>query len=183
MDERQAGAEKNKQAQNHAMNKKEISAQYLTFIMSNEEYGVDILRVNEIRGWEKTTPLPNSASYVKGVINLRGAIIPIVDLREKFGIQNLEYGQTTVVIVLQVESKTGERVMGIVVDAVSDVCSVSEEEKKAAPEVGGGGANFISGLVAVNEKMVILLDIDQLLGMDDINADLSQALAQIKTIH
>jgi purine-binding chemotaxis protein CheW len=162
--------------------KSEGSAQYLTFIMASEEYGVDILRVNEIRGWERTTPLPNSASYVKGVINLRGAIVPIVDLREKFGIQNLEYGQTTVVIVLKVESKQGERIMGIVVDAVSDVYSVSDDQKKAAPEVGGG-ASFISGLVSVHEKMVILLDIDQLLGMDDIETDLSQALNHFKTVH
>lgn len=160
------------------------SSQYLTFIMSTEEYGVDILRVNEIRGWEKTTPLPNSVSYVKGVINLRGAIVPIIDLRERFGIQNLEYGQTTVVIVVQVESKQGERIMGIVVDAVSDVYSVSDDQKKPAPEVAGNGSSsFISGLVSVNEKMVILLDIDHLLGIDDIENDLAHALNQIKTIH
>ena len=92
--------------------------QYLTFMLAGEEYGVDILRVQEIKGWDNVTPIPNTPSYIKGVINLRGTIVPIIDLRERFSLETISYGPTTVVIVLKVNSDKGSRTMGIVVDAV-----------------------------------------------------------------
>lgn len=142
--------------------------QYLTFIMAGEEYGVDILCVQEIRGWEEATPIPNAPPHIKGVINLRGAIVPIVDLRLCFGLHEIEYSELTVVIVLRVQSEKGSRTMGVVVDAVSDVYSIQSQEMKAPPDLGDAiETDFIQGLVNVNEKMVILLDIDRLLGMED----------------
>lgn len=143
--------------------------QFLTFIVDNEEYGVDILCVQEIRGWESATPIPNAPEHVKGVINLRGTIVPIIDLRQCFGMDAIEYTPLTVVIVLKVNSKKGERVMGIVVDAVSDVYSLSEKDMKPAPDIGSSmNTDVIKGLVSVDEKMVILLNIDKLLTIDDI---------------
>lgn len=138
--------------------------QFLTFLMAGEEYGVNILRVQEIKGWQGATPIPNTPDYVMGVINLRGAIVPVMDLRRRFGLEFRNYTATTVVIVLAVRCGQGERVMGIVVDAVSDVYNISSERQLPAPECGGGSSEpFICGLAAVDEKMVILLDIDRLL--------------------
>lgn len=144
--------------------------QFLTFIMADEEYGVDILSVQEIRGWESVTPIPKAPPHVKGVINLRGTIVPIVDLRQRFGLRNIDYGPLTVVIVLKVEVEAGSRIMGIVVDAVSDVYSLSASEMKAAPDLGDQvNTSYIRGLCNVNSKMVIILDINQLLGRDAID--------------
>lgn len=143
--------------------------QYLTFIMDDEEYGVDILAVQEIRGWEAATPLPNAPPHVKGVINLRGTIVPIIDLRQCFGMEAIEYSPVTVVIVLKVENDEGDKVMGIVVDAVSDVYSLTDGDLQTAPDLGGSvSTEVIKGLVSVKEKMVILLDINQLLTLEDI---------------
>ncbi|MBT1445189.1 chemotaxis protein CheW [Shewanella sp. JM162201] len=139
--------------------------QFLSFIMANEEYGVDILSVQEIRGWEPTTVLPNAPDYVKGVINLRGTIVPIIDLRQKFGIKSLEYGTTTVVIVVKVTMEDAQKIIGIVVDAVSDVFSIEEDEIRRAPDFGHEtDLRFIKGLANVQDKMVILLEINRLLG-------------------
>ncbi len=144
--------------------------QYLTFILADEEYGVDILRVQEIKGWDSVTPIPNTPDYIKGVINLRGTIVPIVDLRERFNLKNIEYGPMTVVIVLKVVSEDKERIMGIVVDAVSDVYNVSEEEMKPAPDFGNVvNIEFVKGLATVNEEMVIILNIDHLLTTDELD--------------
>lgn len=141
--------------------------QYLTFMMSGEEYGVDILAVQEIRGWEESTSIPNAPSYIRGVINLRGTIVPIMDLRARFGLQQVEYSPVTVVIILKFESEHGERVMGIVVDAVSDVYTISESETRRTPELSEDhNSDFIRGLVNVNDKMVILLDVGELLKMN-----------------
>ena len=147
----------------------EAHNQYLTFFMAEEEYGVDILCVQEIRGWESATPLPNAPKHIKGVINLRGTIVPIVDLRQCFGMQGIEYSAVTVVIVLKVQHQRGSRVMGIVVDAVSDVYTLTEEEMRAAPDLGDDAEkNSIRGLATVNNRMVILLNIDQLLRFDEL---------------
>lgn len=141
--------------------------QFLTFIMAGEEYGVDILCVQEIRGWENATPLPNAPPHIKGVINLRGTIVPIVDLRQCFGLDSIEYTPVTVVIVLKVESSSGSRIMGIVVDAVSDVYTLSETEMKMPPDLGDAvQTDYIRGLVNVDGKMVILLNINRLLDID-----------------
>lgn len=142
--------------------------QYLTFIMADEEYGVDILRVQEIKGWDKVTPIPNMPDYIRGVINLRGTIVPIIDLRKRFNLESIPYGPTTVVIVLRVVGENKERTMGIVVDAVSEVYNVAEEDMKPAPDFGSVVAtDFVKGLATVEEKMVILLDIDNLLNSEE----------------
>lgn len=138
--------------------------QYLTFVMDEEEYGVDILSVQEIRGWEKTTKIPNSPNYLKGVINLRGTIVPIVDLRVKFNLSQVEYTPVTVVIVLKLIFESGDRTVGIVVDAVSDVYSILENEIRESPDVSqSANSQFIKGLANVNEKMVIILELAKLL--------------------
>jgi purine-binding chemotaxis protein CheW len=144
--------------------------QYLTFILAGEEYGVDILRVQEIKGWENATKIPNAPHYIKGVMNLRGAIVPIIDLRQRFNLDKLEYGPTTVVIVLRVHDEENVRTMGIVVDAVSDVYDIASENLRPAPDFGNDvSVDFVKGLATVEEKMVIILDIDQLLTSGELN--------------
>jgi len=138
--------------------------QFLTFMLAGEEYGVDILRVQEIKGWDAVTNIPNTPEYIRGVINLRGTIVPIVDLRLRFNMDKMEYGPTTVVIVLKVKSDEKSRIMGIVVDGVSDVYNIPSEEIREAPDFGSGiDTDFVMGLASVEEKMVILLDIDHML--------------------
>ena len=139
--------------------------QYLTFILDGEEYGVDILRVQEIKGWDNVTEIPNTPKYIKGVINLRGTIVPIVDLRTRFDLESIEYNKTTVVVVLKVMRAEGnQRTMGFVVDAVSEVYNVPAEQMKPPPDFGNAiSTSFIKGLATVDEKMVILLDIDHLI--------------------
>ena len=141
--------------------------QYLTFIMAGEEYGVDILAVQEIRGWEPTTVIPNAPEYIKGVINLRGTIVPIMDLRSRFNLERVEYSPVTVVIILKVETERGERVMGIVVDAVSDVHSISDSDTRNSPDlIEDLNTEFIRSLVSVDDSMIILLDVQRLLTID-----------------
>jgi len=142
--------------------------QFLSFTLGNEEYGVDILRVQEIRSWEPVSRIPNVPSYEKGVVNLRGAIVPIVDLRERFGLGHLEYTALTVVVVLQMQTEQGQdRVMGVVVDSVSDVVDVDKKTIQESPNFGTKvSTEFINGLASVNERMVMLLDVDKLLKLD-----------------
>ena len=136
--------------------------QFLTFIMADEEYGVDILTVQEIRSWEEITEIPNAPDYVKGVINLRGTIVPILDLRLRFGLATIDYGPLTVVIVVKVIFEQNSKIMGMVVDAVSDVYSIVEQDAKTVPNFNGSeNAEFIAGLVNVGEKMVALLDLQK----------------------
>lgn len=141
--------------------------QYLTFIMDEEEYGVDILAVQEIRGWESATPVPNSPSFIKGVINLRGTIVPIMDLRGRFNLSDPEYGPETVVIVLKISTEKGSRTMGIIVDAISDVYDVPLDDVRRTGFGDNQNADFIKGLVTVNKHMVILLKLDSLLTVAD----------------
>ena len=133
-------------------------------MLAGEEYGVDILRVQEIKGWDNVTKIPNTPEYIRGVINLRGTIVPIIDLRLRFHLDYLQYGATTVVIVVKVISDGDKsRTMGIVVDGVSDVYNIANEDLKDAPDFGTAvDTNFVKGLTTVNEKMVILLDIDHM---------------------
>ena len=149
-------------------NSESDSEQYLTFIMDGEEYGVDILSVQEIRGWESATLIPNSPHYLRGVINLRGTIVPILDLRARFKLPEVEYSKTTVVIVLKLLSHKGkERILGIVVDAVSDVYSFTAEDLRDSPDVGNRvNSAFIKGLVDVNKKMVILLQLENIIEVE-----------------
>ena len=144
--------------------------QYLTFLLAGEEYGVDILRVQEIKGWDSVTPIPNTPKYIRGVINLRGTIVPIIDLRLRFNLEQLEYGPTTVVIMLKVMSDAKQsRTMGIVVDGVSDVYNMPDDQIKPSPDFGTAvETDFVKGLATVNEKMVIILEIDHMLNSRDL---------------
>jgi purine-binding chemotaxis protein CheW len=141
--------------------------QVLTFVLGEETYGVDILRVQEIRGWSAVTKIPQSPAHVLGVLNLRGSIVPIVDLRMRLALERAEYTSVTVIIVLSVASGSGRRDFGVVVDGVSDVVDVNEADVRPPPELGARSAtDFIRGLVPIAERMVVLLDIDQLIGGD-----------------
>jgi purine-binding chemotaxis protein CheW len=138
--------------------------QYLTFILDGEEYGVPILKVNGIQGWEKTTPIPNSPDFVKGIINLRGEIVPIIDLRKRFGLEEKAFDTHTVVIVVRVEQEDIKRTVGLVVDGVADVHDINPESLHNTPDFGDKINNdFIHGLGMIGEKMVILLEIDKLI--------------------
>ncbi|ESP91860.1 MULTISPECIES: chemotaxis protein CheW [Pseudoalteromonas] len=142
--------------------------QFLTFMMHDEEYGMDILAVQEIRGWEPVTTIPNSPNFVRGAMNLRGTIVPIIDLRMRFGINAIEYGPLTVVIVVSVKIKEQQKIMGLVVDAVSDVYSIAEEKAKDVPDFqDSDNAYFVHGLVNVGQKMVVLLNLEKVLDLSD----------------
>jgi len=144
--------------------------QYLSFTLANEEYGVDILRVQEIRSWEPVSRIPNVPHYEKGVVNLRGSIVPIIDLREKLGIKATEYTPLTVVVVLQTSDEKRTRTMGVVVDSVSDVIALDKTKIQEAPDFGTKMNNeFINGLVSINDRMVILLDVDKLLKLEELD--------------
>jgi purine-binding chemotaxis protein CheW len=154
------------------------AAQYLTFILGNEEYGVDILRVQEIRGWHQVTRVPNAPAFMLGVLNLRGTIVPIIDMRMRFNLAKVEYNPVTVIIVLSVETEHGRHVFGVVVDSVSDVLDVMPNDVKPTPDFGTAmNTEFISGLATVSERMVMLLDIDRLLRADELSvlADVGHA--------
>lgn len=141
-----------------------LPVQFLGFCLADEEYGVDILKVQEIRSWEPVSRIPNAPAHEKGVVNLRGSIVPIIDLREKFGLAHVEYTPTTVVIILQV----GHRIMGVIVDSVSSVIEVEEGNIQKAPKFGTKvNAEYIEGLISVNNRMVVLLNIDTLLALGE----------------
>jgi purine-binding chemotaxis protein CheW len=145
--------------------------QFLTFVVSGEEYGVDILRVQEIKGWTPVTRIPNTPPHVQGVLNLRGTIVPIIDMRMRFGMDKADYTALTVIIVLSVHTQWGNRVIGVVVDAVSDVLDVAPADIKPAPDFGTTvNTEFISGLATTGNSMVMLLDIDRLLNQDELSA-------------
>lgn len=144
-----------------------VKQQYLTFLMNEEEYGVDILAVQEIRGWERATQVPNSPSYMKGVLNLRGTIVPIMDLRERFNMPAIEYTNITVVVILKIDLAQGSRTMGIIVDAISDVYDVPEDSIRNNGITDNQNAQFMQGLVTVNKSMVTLLELKNLLTLDE----------------
>jgi purine-binding chemotaxis protein CheW len=138
--------------------------EYLTFRLGQEEYGIDILKVQEIRGYEKPTRIANVPEFIRGVVNLRGTIVPIVDMRLKFNCEKAEYNGFTVVIILNLYN----RVVGIVVDSVSDVMELTSEQVRPAPDLDASLDNSaVLGLGSVNERMLILLDIEKLMaGVD-----------------
>lgn len=138
--------------------------EFLTFTLGAEEYGIDILKVQEIRSYEAVTHIANTPAFIKGVINLRGIIVPIVDMRIKFNMAEVEYNQFTVVIILNVSN----RVVGMVVDSVSDVTTLNQGDIKPAPEFGAIlDTRYLLGLGAVNERMLILVDIEQLMASEE----------------
>lgn len=141
-----------------------IVSEYLTFTLGNEEYGIDILKVQEIRGYDTVTHIANAPEFIKGVINLRGVIVPIVDMRIKFKVGEPSYNEFTVVIIMNVLG----RVIGMVVDGVSDVVGLSPEQIKPAPEMGAAmDTNYITGLGTLNDQMLILVDIEKLMSSEE----------------
>lgn len=134
--------------------------EFLTFLLGDAEYGIDILKVQEIRGYESATPIANAPAFIKGVINLRGNIVPIIDLRIKFNLGSVEYNALTVVIILNVS----DRVIGVVVDGVSDVLSLKSADIKPPPEFGAAfNSEYLIGLGTGGERMLILVDIEKLM--------------------
>ena len=149
----------------------DAGGQYLTFMLAGEEYGVEILKVQEIKGWDNATPIPNTPEYVLGVLNLRGAVVPIIDLRQRFNLESIPYGATTVVIVVKMAHEDQERTVGLVVDAVADVYRLESTEIQPPPDRGGAvHTEFVRGLATVEEKMVILLEIDRLIDFKNMAA-------------
>lgn len=138
----------------------ETTRQLLTFALNEQDFGIDILRVQEIRNFTRVTPIPNMPESIKGVMNLRGTVIPIVDLRTRFEMPSADYTQFTVIIVVNV----GTKVMGLVVDAVSDVLDVGTDAIEPAPSINGIDTTFITGLAKSGERLVTVLNIDELLG-------------------
>ena len=142
---------------------KGASRQYLSFFLGGQEYATDILRVQEIKGWDTVTRVPYSPGYILGVINLRGAIVPVLDPRVRFGLESAPFNSATVVIVVRVAGARGERIVGLVVDAVSDVYSFSTEDIQPPPEaVGSVDQMFVLGLAKLDDRLVIILDIERL---------------------
>jgi purine-binding chemotaxis protein CheW len=142
---------------------KGASRQYLSFFLGGQEYATDILRVQEIKGWDIVTRVPYSPNYILGVINLRGAIVPVLDPRVRFGLESAPFNSATVVIVVRVAGARGERIVGLVVDAVSDVYSFAAENIQPPPEaVGSVDQMFVLGLAKLEDKLVIILDIERL---------------------
>ena len=139
--------------------------QFLTFTLGDEEYGVAILNVQEIKGYAPVTPIPNTPPWVRGVMNLRGTIVPVIDLRLRLGMPPVEYGPFTVIVVLAVDAK----VVGAIVDAVSDVLTIPEADVQQAPQLGVGiDVRFVGGIAQAGQKLVILLDAEAMLRHDDL---------------
>ena len=147
------------------MNRSEaLQSQYLTVNLAHEEYGVDILAVREIRGWTPVTRIPQAPHYVLGVLNLRGAIVPVIDMRLRFGLPREEYGATTVTVIVTVAGRN----FGVVVDAVSDVLDVAAADIRPVPDMGTTvDTEYLKGLTSAGERMVLLLDVDKLLQPQD----------------
>jgi len=138
--------------------------EFLSFTLGDEEYGIDIQKVQELRGYDAVTRIANAPEFIKGVVNLRGIIVPIIDMRIRFGIGTPSYDQFTVVIVLNI----GGRVVGMVVDSVSDVITLSQEQIKPAPEMGSAlDTDYLIGLGTLEERMLILVDIDRLMSSEE----------------
>jgi purine-binding chemotaxis protein CheW len=155
-----ATAQESKQAYENAGAMHELVGKYLTFVLDKEEYGIEILRVREIIKVIDITPVPEAPNYIKGVINLRGKVIPVADLRLKFGMQEIAYTEQTCIIVLDVAGK----LMGAVVDTVSEVLDITEEQIEPAPDFGAGlDTDYILGMCKIGDTVKILLDIDKIL--------------------
>jgi len=149
----------------HAQIAAGLPNEFLTFTLGTEEYGVDILKVQEIRGYDTVTKIPDAPDFIKGVINLRGTIVPVVDMRLKFRLAKADYNEFTVMIILNI----AHRVVGMVVDGVSDVMQLSAQQIRPAPEFGGAvHTPYITGLGALDNRMLILVDIEKLMSGSDI---------------
>jgi purine-binding chemotaxis protein CheW len=143
-----------------------VAQEFLTFTLGDENYALDILTVKEIRGYESVTKIANAPPFIKGVINLRGDIVPIVDLRIKFNVGDATYNEFTIVIVLHINN----RIVGIVVDGVSDVVSLRQEQLQPPPDFGVAfNSRYLLGLANINEQMIILVDINELIFSDEMS--------------
>ena len=150
----------------------ESSQEFLTFSLGEEQYGVDILKVKEIRGWETLRELHDVPCYIKGVLDFRGVIVPIVDLRLRFSVENIEYKTTTVIIILSTENDNS--MMGIVVDAVSDVLSIKQSDMKKAPSMGSKiDTDYMLGVVSAEDGMIMLLDSEKLVDKEQLQLSVS----------
>jgi purine-binding chemotaxis protein CheW len=146
------------------------AGKYLTFELGHEEFGIQVLKVREIMGIQDITAVPQTPAYVKGVINLRGKVIPVVDLRLKFGLPEIEYTQRTCIIVVQVPGEAGPMLMGVVVDGVSEVLNLSGADIEDTPDFGQGvTTSYLLGMAKMKGKVKILLDIDQVLTTKEIH--------------
>src|SRR4051812_34922872 len=144
----------------------EVNREVLVFVLGREEYAVDILKVQEIRGYDKVTPIPAAPAFLKGIVNLRGTIVPVIDLRVKFGLPEPRYDDTTVMIVLRI----GPRTIGVVVDGVSDTLPLAASDIKAAPALGAVvDASYLGGLATRDGRMILLLDIERFLSSSELN--------------
>ncbi len=144
---------------------------YLTFILAGEEYGIGILKIKEIIGMMTITPIPQTPSYVKGVINLRGKVIPVIDLRLKFGMEAMDYTERTCIIVVEINSEAGHVLIGIVVDTVSEVLNIKGNDIESSPAFGTDmNTDFILGMAKIGGGVKILLDIDRVMNTVDIAA-------------
>ena len=153
--------------------KSTLEGKFLTFVLSNEEYGIEILKVREIIGLMDITSVPQTPDYMKGVINLRGKVIPVIDLRMKFSMPEEEHTQETCVIVVEVNSTS----IGLIVDSVSEVSDIASGEIENAPKFGQGiDTSFIMGLGKVKDKIIIMLDIDEVLSSDEL--EMAEELAK-----
>jgi len=145
--------------------------QYLTFRLDALDYGISIMKVQEIRGWTKVTPLPNSPAYIRGVLNLRGIVVPVIDLRLRFNLAEAAYDAFTVIIVVNI----GKRLAGLVVDSVSDVINLSPAQRCVAPEFEGhANRQFIEGLAQVDNKLLIMLDVERMISTETLMAAAGQ---------
>ena len=149
-------------------------SQFLTFQLGDELYGVDILRVQEIKGYTTVTKIPNTPPHIKGVLNLRGTIVPIVELRTKFGMPTIEYTLFTVIVVVVIQ----EKIMGLVVDAVSDVLNIDKKDIQPPPQFGAKvDVSFLNGIGKSGDKLIALLDMDRLLSDSDLQEVVAVAVA------
>ncbi len=157
-----------------------VGEQYLTFLLAEEEYAVEILKVQEIKSWGPVTPVPCSPGYVLGVINLRGAIVPVVDLRLLFNLPEAEYTSTTAVVIVRSMLGGQLRVVGLVVDKVAEVYHLGADNIQQSTSISSNlGGQFFSGLGHIEEKLVIMIDLDRLVavGLDELDALEAEALA------
>jgi purine-binding chemotaxis protein CheW len=153
----------------------EVRLQFITFTLDAQDYGVDIMAVREIKGWSETTSIPNAPRFISGVINLRGTIVPIMDLRARFSMELTKPTKMHVVIIIN----TGARTTGLLVDAVSDIISVAPEAIRPVPEMGGGGQeSLLTGLVALDDRMVSLVSLAGLIGAGDLRLPPTDTLLQ-----
>ena len=154
--------------------------QHLTFVLGQESYAVDILCVEEIKSGETITPIPRTPEYIKGVMNLRGAIVPVVDLRERFHIKPSTQRPVDVVIILNIEAREGRRTVGAIVDDVADVLSISEKDIKPSPDLGSKiSIEFIKGIVTADEDVVIVLNENRLFSLEELSRlDEVEAMAE-----